>query len=140
MIDEIRISVPPELVRLIRSGAVDETSRVSLEARRGWVINGRPLAEFSAGSVVHEHFDIDVGEFVPPRPPEQPRPVEPQPARIGQARVLTVEQVCDLLQISPSTLLRLRRNPDFPKPLEVGGRGIRWASDGIDAWVARPKA
>lgn len=42
--------------------------------------------------------------------------------------------VCELLSISRATLHRLRKLPNFPKPVNLGPNTIRWDVDVIRAW------
>lgn len=42
--------------------------------------------------------------------------------------------VCELLSISRATLHRLRKLPNFPKPVSLGPNTIRWNVDVIRAW------
>ncbi len=51
-------------------------------------------------------------------------------------QLLTISDVRDVLQISASTLLRLRRH-GFPQPVVVSAGAVRWTSAQIDAWVAK---
>ena len=49
-----------------------------------------------------------------------------------------VERLCGL---STSSLYRAMRQGDFPEPLRIGARAVRWRSDEIGAWIeGRPRA
>lgn len=51
-------------------------------------------------------------------------------------RTLTAQQVCDLLQISSPTLLKLSKRPDFPKSMKIG-RVNRWNIQDIQDWFEK---
>ena len=61
-------------------------------------------------------------------------------------RLLRLEEVMAITGLGRSTIYRyLRRRssslPDFPQPLKVGVRAVRWRESEIRAWVAsRPRA
>ncbi|WP_419923379.1 helix-turn-helix transcriptional regulator [Candidatus Poriferisodalis sp.] len=49
-----------------------------------------------------------------------------------------VERLCGL---STSSLYRAMRRGDFPEPLRIGARAVRWRSDEIASWIeGRPRA
>ena len=49
-----------------------------------------------------------------------------------------VEKRC---QISRSAIYRLMRTGQFPEPIRIGPRAVRWSESEIDAWLAsRPRA
>jgi len=48
--------------------------------------------------------------------------------------LLSKIEVAELLTIAPSTLDRVRKEPDFPKPFEIGG-SLRWSVHEIVAWL-----
>ena len=49
-----------------------------------------------------------------------------------------VEQRC---QISRSTLYKMMRAGEFPEPLKIGPRSVRWSQREIENWIAaRPRA
>lgn len=52
------------------------------------------------------------------------------------AGFLSQKDICTLLQISLSTLWRLRKETGFPAPIRIG-RGVRWGRESIDAWLER---
>ena len=55
--------------------------------------------------------------------------------------ILRPVHVCDRLGVSRSTLIRLRRQADFPRPLQISAQAIGWRAEDIDAWIdARPTA
>ena len=49
-----------------------------------------------------------------------------------------VEQRC---QLSRSTLYKMMRAKEFPEPLRIGARAVRWSQREVDNWIAtRPRA
>lgn len=50
--------------------------------------------------------------------------------------LLTRKQVEDRTTLSRSSIYRLMREADFPSPLRVGVRAVRWRSEDIEAWMA----
>lgn len=48
---------------------------------------------------------------------------------------LTVAQVCDLLQVSRSTLLQWRRREIGPQPTRMGPRTLRYQRDEVLAFI-----
>lgn len=43
--------------------------------------------------------------------------------------------------LSRSSLYRLMRSGEFPAPLQIGPRAVRWRASEIESWVAeRPRA
>lgn len=56
-------------------------------------------------------------------------------------RLLNRGEVEDFVGLSTSTLYRLMRQSDFPNPIKVGPRAVRWLESEIADWVAsRPRA
>ena len=55
--------------------------------------------------------------------------------------LLTRRQVQARIGLGTSTLYRLMRQRDFPPPLKIGGKCVRWRENEIEAWLARcPRA
>ena len=54
---------------------------------------------------------------------------------IGEALLITAEQVAAMLQVSPRTVWRLRSSGKLPKPVEIGG-SVRWNSEQIQRWIS----
>lgn len=52
--------------------------------------------------------------------------------------MLTVKDICDRLKITRVHLLTLRKDPElnFPQPIKVGARALRWREADLDAWIA----
>lgn len=50
-------------------------------------------------------------------------------------RVLRTKQVCEIINISPVTLWRYRRDGQFPKPIQLGDRIIGWKESVVMEWL-----
>lgn len=48
--------------------------------------------------------------------------------------LIRLPDVCELLGISRSTIYSLLADGDFPQPVRVGQKAVRWQVDAIDAW------
>lgn len=48
---------------------------------------------------------------------------------------LTTEEVCEAFTISKRTLARWRKNFNFPDPVTINGRTVRYSEDDITYWV-----
>ena len=56
-------------------------------------------------------------------------------------RVLRQNQVIDRVGLSKSTMWRLIKVGQFPKPLSLGPRAVGWVEEEIDQWISsRPRA
>ena len=56
-------------------------------------------------------------------------------------RLLTRPEVESRCGIARSTIYRLMRAGQFPEPVRVGPRAVRWPEHELDAWLAeRPRA
>lgn len=61
---------------------------------------------------------------------------QPQPLRL--LRRDEVERRCGIRR---STVYRLMQEEDFPAPVRIGPRAVRWRESDIDAWIrSRPPA
>ncbi len=49
--------------------------------------------------------------------------------------LMTKAETCEYLNLSDSTIYRLRRDNVFPKPLQLGSRNLRWKRKDIDNWL-----
>ncbi len=59
----------------------------------------------------------------------------------GQDRLLKLQEVMDKCRMSCSSIYRLMREDEFPKPIRVGLRAVRWLESEIDEYLAnRPRA
>lgn len=55
--------------------------------------------------------------------------------------LLTRHEVERLTALSTSSLYRAMRQGDFPEPLRIGERSVRWRADEVGAWIdQRPRA
>ena len=52
-------------------------------------------------------------------------------------RLLTQQEVCDLLRISYPTLYRWMNSGTFPAPVNGRGRKLLWTQDAIEEWTNR---
>lgn len=52
-------------------------------------------------------------------------------------RLLTYDDVAELLRLSKSSLRRLVRAGDFPEPLRVTPRRVAWTEDAVEEWLER---
>jgi predicted DNA-binding transcriptional regulator AlpA len=50
--------------------------------------------------------------------------------------LLTITDVCKLLQVSARTLQRLRHLDEVPEPIELGGT-LRWLRKDFDRWLEK---
>ena len=58
-----------------------------------------------------------------------------------QDRLLRREDVEARTALSRSAIYRLMRCGEFPLPLKIGPRAVRWSASEIEAWLAgRPRA
>ena len=57
-----------------------------------------------------------------------------------QDKLLTSTQVADLLQVSPMTISRWKREGRLPKALELGPRSTRWRESDIQAFIQKLEA
>ena len=51
-------------------------------------------------------------------------------------RTIRIQEVCNKLSVSRTSLWRLSRQPGFPKPINLGGgRMVMFLEEEIDAWL-----
>ena len=77
----------------------------------------------------------------PPRAARTSPAAEP-PARrdLSDSQLLNRRQVAQRLQIPASSMYAAISAGDFPRPIRVGSRSVRWFAREIDAWVeSRPR-
>ena len=56
-------------------------------------------------------------------------------------RLLTRAEVEARCAITRTTVYRLMRTGEFPEPIRIGPRAVRWPAAEIEAWVAaRPRS
>ena len=51
------------------------------------------------------------------------------------ARLLTAEQVAELLSVHVMTVRKWADAGRLPPPVRIGPRAVRWRSEAIDRWV-----
>lgn len=58
-----------------------------------------------------------------------------------QDRLLTRHEVEARCRIARTTLYEMMRAGQFPCPIRIGARAVRWPQSGIESWIAdRPRA
>jgi prophage regulatory protein len=55
---------------------------------------------------------------------------------MNDMQMLTCRDLEELLKISKATIYRWMEADDFPKPLHLGAKMIRWRSTDIEKWLA----
>ncbi len=55
-------------------------------------------------------------------------------------RVIRIQDVCDKIALSRTSLWRLCKNTDFPRPIQLGGRIAGFLEHEIDAWLEQQAA
>ena len=56
-------------------------------------------------------------------------------------KLLTRQQIEEITGLTRSTIYRLMRSGQFPEPIRIGPRAIRWPQSEIESWIAdRPRA
>ena len=67
-------------------------------------------------------------------PGRAPRPLIP-------VVLWTLQEVMRVTSLSRSTIYARMAAGEFPRPIRVGARGVRWRADEIMAWIdSRPRA
>lgn len=49
--------------------------------------------------------------------------------------LLTLPQLCEMLNVNRSTIFRWRQQGRFPEPLQLATQSPRWRRADIDAWL-----
>ena len=58
-----------------------------------------------------------------------------------QDRLLTRQEVEARCRIARTTLYKMMRAGQFPCPIRIGARAVRWPASEIESWIAdRPRA
>lgn len=74
------------------------------------------------------------------RPIIEARPEPPQPTPAATAGspgdLLTADAVAERVSLSKRSVRRAVLSGDFPPPLVVGKRAIRWRREDVDLWLA----
>lgn len=61
--------------------------------------------------------------------------------KVEEVRLLNERQVAELVGVSKSTLRRMVSANEFPKPIRIGKRAIRWRRSEVLEWIdSRPRA
>ena len=56
-------------------------------------------------------------------------------------KMLTQSEIRQWLGLSESGLHKMRRRGDFPEPVRIGARAIRWPQSEVEKWLReRPRA
>ncbi|MNT91593.1 Prophage CP4-57 regulatory protein (AlpA) [compost metagenome] len=55
-------------------------------------------------------------------------------------RVIRIQDVCSKIALSRTSLWRLCKQTDFPKPIHLGGRVAGFLEHEIDEWLGRQAA
>jgi len=50
-------------------------------------------------------------------------------------RLLTIAVVCERTQLSRSTIWLKIQNKEFPEPVRIGARAVRWRESEVDLWI-----
>lgn len=53
------------------------------------------------------------------------------------ARFYRIDEICDLLGLSKTTVRSLIKDRGFPQPKRFSQRTVRWDREKVDAWMAR---
>ena len=93
--------------------------------------NRRPLAKNNTAA----------RQTAPPRASRtSPLAEPPSPKEPPDQQLLDLHQVKRLLQMSRSSIYVAIADGDFPRPIRVGRRAVRWFANEIYAWVkSRPR-
>jgi prophage regulatory protein len=59
------------------------------------------------------------------------------PQQHQHVRLLRFKQVRERVALSRSTIARLHRRGDFPRPIRITENTIGWAEHEIDSWLRR---
>ena len=51
-------------------------------------------------------------------------------------QLLTRDEVQQLYRLSKSTLYRMMRSGEFPLPIRIGQRAVRWHAAELNAWLS----
>ena len=52
-----------------------------------------------------------------------------------EVRIYRVKDLVEILGISRTTIYRMRKREDFPRPVSLGDRAKGWLREDIEAWV-----
>lgn len=54
--------------------------------------------------------------------------------------LMSIREVCAYLGVSRGHLYRLKRDPAFPRPFDLGDKSPRFRPEQLDAWLASRQA
>ena len=55
-------------------------------------------------------------------------------------RLLRISEVIPIVGISKSVIYQRLKDSDFPKPVNVGPRAVRWRQSDIETWIGSLEA
>ena len=56
-------------------------------------------------------------------------------------RLLTLREVCEMTGLSRSSIYAMMAAGEFPRPIRIGARAVRWYENEVRAFIAsRPRA
>ena len=56
------------------------------------------------------------------------------------SHLLTIREVCARVGVSRTTIYARMNERQFPAPIKIGAKSVRWRSDEIDAYIDRLSA
>jgi predicted DNA-binding transcriptional regulator AlpA len=74
------------------------------------------------------------------RAPDEPKFTQPRLSGPIAGSLMTIRDLRLMLQVSQSTLVRLRAKGEFPEPMLIVGRSPRWTRSQVAGWVASQRA
>ena len=58
-------------------------------------------------------------------------------AMIDQRLLLTVQDVAEALHVARSTVYKLIQSGEFPKPIKLGKKSIRWRPSAVESYITK---
>lgn len=53
----------------------------------------------------------------------------------AELQLLTIRDVLEITKAGRATIYDWMRDRDFPRPLKIGGRNVRWIAREVDTWL-----
>jgi predicted DNA-binding transcriptional regulator AlpA len=53
--------------------------------------------------------------------------------------LMTKADLAAFLQVAPRTVDQLRQRPDFPRPLRLGYKTVRWRREDVERWAEQAR-